>query len=65
MSQFSDQQLDEFIGLYQATFDEEISRGEAQIMLGKLVRLYGLLRSPLPPATPPSDRPFDAAPQAT
>lgn len=55
--QISDDTLDEFIAIYRAEFDEEISRKDAGEMALRVLRLYDLLSKQLPPKNtmPPSD----------
>ncbi len=45
----SERNLREFMEAYREEFDEELSPGEASVMLTQLVQLYRLLMQPLPP----------------
>jgi hypothetical protein len=56
----SDEQLDEFIRGYEATFKEPLSRDEARIMTGRLLELYRLFlrgRRDMPAAPESPDAP--------
>jgi hypothetical protein len=44
----SGDRLREFIRIYKDDFGEDISPGEAQLMIGRLLALYELLARPLP-----------------
>lgn len=43
------QRVHEFQEAYKEEFNEELSEGEARVMLGQLVQFYQLIMRPLPP----------------
>lgn len=57
---FTDEDLKEFMEIYSAEFDEELSLAEAREMASRVMRLYEILAEPLPgerrtPCTPIDD----------
>ncbi len=46
--QFSDETILKFIAAYERAHGETLTRDEAEVMFGRLVRLYRVLLRPLP-----------------
>ncbi len=55
-----DKTLDEFIDIYEGSTGERLERSEASHLLRKLLQLYRLLLSPLPPDDGPQEAPLEA-----
>lgn len=62
MQTVSEQRLKEFQRIYEDEFGEEISEGEAQVMIQRLLAIYKLILRPLP-STPPMPPSSDPAPR--